>query len=59
MKEFTERINLKVWVLQSNDQKDITLKEKLESSREAVPREMVCFKIMRFVYNNFIYAKTF
>jgi len=36
-----------------------TSKEKSETSRKVVSREMVCFKIMKLVYNNSIYTKTF
>jgi len=59
IEELTERINPTVLVLQSNDRKDKTFREKLESSRKVVSREMMCFKIMKLVYNNYIYTKTF
>jgi len=50
---------LMVSVLQSDDQRDRTSREKSENSRKVVSREMVCFKIMKLVYNNSIYTKTF
>jgi len=54
-----ERINPTVSVLQSDDQRERTSREKSENSRKVVSREMVCFKIMKLVYNNYIYTKTF
>jgi len=48
-----------VSILQSDDQRDRTSREKSKDSRKVVSREMVCFKIMNLVYNNSIYAKTF
>jgi len=48
-----------VSVLQSDDQRDRTSREKSENSRKVVSREIVCFKIMKLVYNNSIYTKTF
>jgi len=48
-----------VWVLQSDNQRDRTSREKSENSNKVVSREMVCFKIMKLVYNNSIYTKTF
>jgi len=58
-KELAERINPTVSVLQSDDQRDKTSRENSENSRKVVSREMVCFKIMKLVYNNYIYTKTF
>jgi len=43
-RELAERINPTVSVLQSDDQRDRTSREKLENSRKVVSREMVCFK---------------
>jgi len=57
--ELAERINPTVSVLQSDDQRDRTFREKLENSREVIYREMVCFKIMKLVYNDSIYTKIF
>jgi len=57
--ELAERINPTVSVLQSDDQRDRTYREKLKNSRKVVSREMVCFKIIKLVYNNYIYTKTF
>jgi len=57
--ELTEKINPTVSILRLDDQKDTTLREKLESSRKVISREMMCFKIMKLVYNNYIYTKTF
>jgi len=57
--ELAERINPMVSILQSNNKRDKTSREKLENSRKVVSREMVCFKIMKLVYNNSIYTKTF
>jgi len=48
-----------VSILQSDYQRDKTSREKSENSRKVVSREMVCFKIMKLVYNNSIYTKTF
>jgi len=48
-----------VSVLQSNDQRDKTCREKSKNSRKVVSREIVCFKIMKLVYNNSIYTETF
>jgi len=48
-----------VSVLQSDDQRDRTSREKLENYRKVVSREIVCFKIMKLVYNNSIYIKIF
>jgi len=48
-----------VLILQSDDQRDNISREKSENSRKVVYREMVCFKIMKLVYNNSIYTKTF
>jgi len=59
IEELTERINLTISVLQLDDQKNRTLREKSESYRKVVSREIVCFKIMKLVYNNSIYTKTF
>jgi len=33
--------------------------EKSENYRKVISREIVCFKIMKLVYNNYIYTKTF
>ena len=49
IEEFTERINPTVSILQSNDQKDKTFREKSEGYRKVVSREIVCFKIMKLV----------
>jgi len=57
--ELAERINPKVFVLQSGDQRDRTSRERSENSRKVVSREMVCFKIMKLVYNDSIYTKIF
>jgi len=57
--ELTERINPTVSVLQSNDQRDRTSREKLENSRKVVSKEIVCFKIIKLVYNDSIYTKIF
>jgi len=51
-------MNPTVSVLQSNDQIDRTSRDKLKNSRKVISRDMVCFKIMKLVYNNFIYTKT-
>jgi len=59
IEELAKGINPTVSVLQSDDRKDITFREKSESSRKVVSREMMCFKIMKLVYNNSIYTKTF
>ena len=48
-----------VSVLQSDDQRDRTSREKSENFRKMIYREMVCFKIMKLIYNNSIYTKTF
>ena len=57
--ELAERIDPTVSVLQSDDQRDRTSREKSENSRKVVSKEMVCFKIMKLVYNNSIYTKIF
>jgi len=57
--ELAERINPMVSVPQSDDQRDRTSREKSENSRKVVSREMMCFKIMKLIYNNSIYVKTF
>jgi len=57
--ELAERINPMVSILQSNEQRDITSREKSENPRKVISREIVCFKIMRLVYNNSIYTKIF
>jgi len=57
--ELAERINPTVSVLQSDDQRDRTSRDKLKNSRKVISREMVCFKIIKLVYNNSIYTKTF
>ena len=54
-----EMINRTVSIIQSNDQKNKTLREKLESYRKVVSGEMMCFKIMKLFYKNSIYTKTF
>jgi len=59
LKSSAERINLTISILQSDDQKDRTLKQKSKNSREVVSREMMSFKIMKLVYNDSIYTKTF
>jgi len=46
-------------VLQSNEWKDKTFREKSKSSRKVISRNIVCLKIMKLVYNNSIYNKTF
>jgi len=48
-----------VSILQWDDQKDKTFREKSESSKKVISREMMCFKIIKLVYNNSIYTKTF
>jgi len=48
-----------VSVLQSDDQRGRTSREKSDNSRKVVSREIVCFKIIKLVYNNSIYTKTF
>jgi len=48
-----------VSVLQSDDQRDKTCREKSENSRKVVSRDMVCFKIIKLVYNNSIYLSYF
>jgi len=48
-----------VSVLQSDNQRGRTSREKSENSRKVVSREMMCFKIMKLVYNNSIYTKIF
>jgi len=46
--------------LQSGEQqRRIILKEKLENSRKIIYRDIMCFKIMKFAYTNFIYTKNF
>jgi len=52
-------INPMVSVLQSDDQRERDPREKSENSRKVVSRKMVYFKLMKLVYNNFIYIKTF
>jgi len=42
--ELAERINPTVSVLQSDDQRDRTSREKSKNSRKVVSREMVCFQ---------------
>jgi len=48
-----------VSVLKSDDQRDKTFREKSEYPRKVVSREMVCFKIIKLVYNKSTYTKTF
>jgi len=48
-----------VSVLYSDDKKNRTLRKKSESPIQVVYREMICFKIIKLVYNNSIYTKTF
>jgi len=57
--EVAKRINPTVSVLQSDDRRDRTPREKSENSREVISREIVCFKIMKLFYDNYIYIKTF
>ena len=57
--ELAKKINPTVSVLQSNDQRDKISIEKSENSRKVVSREIVYLKIMKLVYNNSIYIKTF
>jgi len=57
--ELAERINPMVSVLQSNDQRGRTFREKSDNSRKMVSKDIVCFKIMKLIYNNSIYTKTF
>jgi len=57
--ELAERINPMVSILKSDDQRDRTSREKSENSRKVVSREIVYFKIMKLVYKNSIYTKTF
>ena len=57
--ELTERINPTVSVLQSDDQRDKTSREKSENSRKVISKEMMCFKIMKLLYNDSIYTKIF
>jgi len=45
--------------LQSSKQRKRILREKSNNSRKVVSREIMCFKIMKFVYKNSIYTKTF
>jgi len=52
-------MNPTVSVLQSNDQRDKTSREKSENSIKVISREIVCFKILKLVYNNSIYTKIF
>jgi len=48
-----------VLVLQSDDQRDRTSREKSEYSIKVVSRDMMCFKIMKLVNNNSIYTQIF
>jgi len=57
--EFAMRITPTVSDLQSCEQRRRILREKSENSRKVVSREIMCSKIMKLVYNNSIYTKTF
>jgi len=48
-----------ILVLQLDDQIDKSPREKSKNSRKVVYREIMCFHIMKLVYNNFIYIKAF
>jgi len=48
-----------VSVLQSYDERDKISREKSDNSKEVVSREMMYFKIIKLVYNDSIYTKTF
>jgi len=52
-------INPTVSVLQLDDQRGRTSREKLENSKKVVSREMMRFKIMKLIYNNSIIPKPF
>jgi len=53
------RINPTILVFQSDDQREISLRENSEHSKEVVYRDMMSFKIIKLFYNNYIYTKTF
>jgi len=47
-------------ILQSNEQRGRTIREKSQNFREIVSkRKIMCFKILKLIYNKIIYAKTF
>jgi len=43
LEEFAERINPTISFLHSDDQRDITPREKSENSKKVISREIVCF----------------
>jgi len=57
--DLNERINPTISVLQLDEQRDRTSREKSKNSRKVVSREIVCFKIIKHVYNDSIYTKFF
>jgi len=59
IEELAVKITLTVLDLQSNKQRTWTLREKSENSRKVISKEIVCFKIIKLVYNKTIYIKTF
>jgi len=52
-------INPTVSVLQLKEQQQRTIKEKSNNFIQIISTKIVCFKIVKLLYNKIIYTKTF
>ena len=59
IEELVTMINPTVSVLQLKEQQQRTIKEKSNNFIQIISTKIVCFKIVKLLYNKIIYTKTF